>query len=69
MEILLPTYLKSQNIHKLSTMVGENYDIYFSQMAKYALKLLTMLGENFDIYLPRMAKYALKFSSMVGDFF
>ena len=38
-------------------MVGENFDIYFSQMAKYALKLLTMVGENFEIYSSQLAKH------------
>ena len=50
-------------------MFDKNYDIYLSQMAKYALNLLNMIGENFDIYWPQMAKYALKLWTMVGDFF
>ena len=41
---------------KLSTMVGENFVIFLSQMAKNALKLSTMVGENFEIYLSQMAK-------------
>jgi hypothetical protein len=41
---------------KLSTMVAENFEIYFSQMAKNDLKLSTMVGENFEIYLSQMAK-------------
>ena len=32
-------------------MVGENFEIYISQMAKNAFKLSTMVGENFEIYL------------------
>ena len=32
---------------KLSTMVGEKFEIYMSQMAKIAFKLSTMVGENF----------------------
>ena len=39
------------NALKLSTMVGENLEIYLSQMATNALKLSTMVGENLDIYL------------------
>ena len=39
-------------------MVRENFEIYFPQMAKYALKLSTMVGENFKIYFPQMAKKA-----------
>ena len=45
---------------KLSTKVGENFEIYMSQMAKNALKLSTMVAENFEIYLSQMAKNALK---------
>ena len=29
----------AKNVFKLSTMVGENFEIYFSQMAKNAFKL------------------------------
>ena len=36
---------------KISTMVGENFEIYMFQMAKNAPKLSTMIGENFGIYL------------------
>ena len=54
---------------KLSTMVGENVEIYFSQMAKNTLKLSTMVGEIFEIYLPQMAKNAPKLSTMVGENF
>jgi hypothetical protein len=38
-----------KNALKLSTMVGENFEIYLSQMVKNALKLSTMVGENFEI--------------------
>ena len=34
---------------KLSTMVGENSEIYFPQIAKNALKLSTMVGEIYEI--------------------
>ena len=50
-------------------MVGENFEIYLSQMAKNALKLSTMVGENFEIHLSQMAKNALKLSTMVGENF
>ena len=55
-KILLPTYLKLQNTHKLSTIVGKNYDIYFPKMAKYALNLSTMVGEMFEIYPSQIVK-------------
>ena len=35
---------------KLSTMIGENFEIYTSQMARMAFNLSTMIGENFEIY-------------------
>ena len=49
-------------------MVGENFEIYSSQMAENALKLSTMVGENFEIYLSQIAKNALKLSTMVSIF-
>ena len=50
----------AKNTLKLSTIVGENFEIYMSQMAKNTLKLSTMIGENFEIYTSQMAKNALK---------
>ena len=47
-------------------MVGENFEIYLSEMAKNVLKLYTMVGENFEIYLFEMAKNGLKLSTMHG---
>ena len=44
---------------KLSTIFGENFEIYLSQMAKIAFKLSTRVGEKFEIYLSQMAKIAL----------
>ena len=41
----------AKNALKLTTMVGENFEIYLSQIAKNALKLSTMVGEIFKIYL------------------
>ena len=43
-----------------TTMVGENFEIYISQMGKNTLKLSTMVGENFEIYISQMEKNALK---------
>ena len=37
-------------------MVGENFEIYLSQMAKNALKLSTMVGKKFGIYSSQFAK-------------
>ena len=37
-------------------MVGEIFEIYFSEMAKNGQRLSTMVGENFEIYLSEMAK-------------
>ncbi len=34
-----------KNALKLSTLVGEKFEIYLSQMAKNAIKLSTMVGE------------------------
>ena len=31
-------------------MVGENFEIYSSEVAKNTLKLYTMVWENFEIY-------------------
>ena len=38
----------AKNNLKLSTLVGENFEIYLSQMAKNDIKLSTV-GENFDL--------------------
>ena len=52
---------KTANIAlKVSTMVGENFEIYLSQVAKIALKLSIIVRENFEIYLFQMAKNVLK---------
>ena len=48
-------------------MVEENFEIYFSQMAKNAFKLSIMVGENFEIYFSQMAKNAFKLSTMVEE--
>ena len=41
---------------KISTMVGENFEIHSSQMPKNVFKLSAMVGENFENYLPKIAK-------------
>ena len=48
-------------------MVGENVEIYLSQIAKNAFKLSTMVGENFEIYLSQIGKNAFKLSTIVGE--
>jgi len=48
-------------------VVGENFEIHLSQMAKNILKLSTMNGLNFEIHLPQMAKNAFKLFSVVGE--
>jgi hypothetical protein len=44
----------AKNAPKLSTMVGENFEISSSQIAKNAPKLSNMVGEIFKICLPQM---------------
>ena len=48
-------------------MIGENFEIYLSEMAKNELKLSTIVGENFEIYLSEMAINGLKLSTNVGE--
>ena len=36
----------------LSTVAGENYDVYVTQISKYHLKISTMVGEICEIHLP-----------------
>jgi hypothetical protein len=50
-------------------MVGENFEIYLSQMCKYVFTLSTMVGENFENYLSQFYKYALTLSTMFGEDF
>ena len=38
----------AKNGSKLSTMVGEDFEIYLYEMAKNSIKLSTMVGENFE---------------------
>ena len=42
--ILLLVSQEVKNAVKLSTMIGENFEIYWSQMAKNVLKLYTLRG-------------------------
>ena len=42
---------------KLSTMVGEKFNMYLCQMTQvYRLKLSTMVAETFEIYLSQLVK-------------
>jgi cellulose synthase/poly-beta-1,6-N-acetylglucosamine synthase-like glycosyltransferase len=59
----------AKNDLTLSSMVGENLEIYYSQMAKIDLKLPTMVGENFENHLSQLAKNDLKLSTMFGENF
>ena len=43
-----------------STMVGENFGIYLSLLAKNALKFSTMVGENYEIHISEVAKNEFK---------
>ena len=72
----------ARNALKLSTIVGEKFEIYFSQMAKKCI-LSTMVGEYFEIYVSQMGKWlknveiciykmagnALKLSTMLVEHF
>ena len=49
---------------KLSTMVGENLEIYLSQMATNALKLSTMVGEFIDLLVSEEEKCKLTFGEI-----
>ena len=56
-------------------MVGENFEICYSEMSKYAdfrRNISTMVGENFEIHSSKMSKYAVfrcNPSAMVGENF
>ena len=51
-------------------MVGENFEIYSSPLAKNTLKFPTMVGVNIGIYSSHhLDKNALKLSNMVGENF
>ena len=47
-----------KNGPKLSTMIGENFEIYMCKIAIIAYKLSTMVGENFENYISQMARNA-----------
>ena len=47
-------------------MIGENFEICLSEMARNALKLSTMDEQNLEICISEMARNALKLSTMVG---
>ena len=46
----------AKNAFKLSTMVGEMFEIYLYNEIENAFKLSTMVGQNFEIHLSQMAK-------------
>ena len=52
----------AKNELKLPTMVGENFEIYLSQMTKNTLEFFTVVGENFEIYLFQIVKIHLNSS-------
>ena len=47
-----------------SSIVGETFEIYMSEMAINELQLSTMIGENFEIF---MSEIAINASTMVGQ--
>ena len=56
----------AKNAFKFSTMVGEIFQIYMSQMAKTAFKFSTMVGENFQIYISEIARVFPGFPGLSG---
>ena len=42
---------------KISTMVGENFEICWHKMTRKALEFPTMVGNFFEISWPKMTKY------------
>ena len=54
------TTWKFRTFHlELSTMVGENFVCYLSQMAIIAFKLSNIIGENFECYLSQIAHWGV----------
>ena len=45
-------------------MVGENFEMYSSQITKNTFKLSTMVGGNFEICMYEMARNAFKLSTL-----
>ena len=54
---------------KLSTIVGEIFEIYTFKMTRIDFKLSTVVGENFEIYTVKMNRIDFKLSTMVGENF
>ena len=50
-------------------MIGENFEIGISEMARNALKLSIMIGENVQSCISEVARNALKLSTTVGEIF
>ena len=48
-------------------MVGDNFKIYSSQLAKNTIKLSAIVGQKFGIYSSQLAKDILKCSTMLGE--
>ena len=54
---------------KLSTMVGENFEIYFSQMAKNYFKLSKMVAKKLKFTRFKWLKNKRNMHTMVGENF
>ena len=50
-------------------MVGENFEMFMSQMTKNVLKLSAMVAESFEIFTSQMAKNVLKLFTIIGENF
>ena len=54
------------DLEDLSTMVGENFEIYTSQMDIIAFKFSMMDEENVETYTSHIHRIAFKLSTMDG---
>ena len=59
----------NRNALELSTMVGENFEMYWTKVVRNALQLSTMVGNFLEMYWTKVARNALQLSTMVGIFF
>ena len=59
----------ARNALKLSTIVGENFEICISEMARNALKTVHHGWRKFWNFISEMTKNALKLYTMVGEIF
>ena len=62
------TSMKWSEMH-LFIVVGENFEVYMSEMARNEFKLSIMVGENFEICISETARNAFKLSTMVVENF